>query len=207
MGVMKRNLIAMLAALAFGATVGAALGGCGSQTKTVSVAGAPVETQTTTGASTTQATTTASTATAPSTTPAPTSTDGGAAAPGATRTASEPEFTQQEAHGEGASEAVAALKAAATRPTKPPSTTPTKRCGCSSAPRPAPATATSQQAFFFVDGHYIGTDTKEPSASVTSSPRATPKSRSPTRSTARAIRSPAPAAVRRSCASSSTTAN
>ena len=55
--------------------------------------------------------------------------------------------------------------------------------------RAAPATGYGQQAFFFVDGHYIGTDTKEPSADGQGrSPRATPKSRSPTRCTARAIR-------------------
>ncbi len=54
----------------------------------------------------------------------------------------------------------------ATPPTTRPNTTLVRPSGCSSGPAPAPATAIGQQAFFFVDGRYIGTDAKEPSASV-----------------------------------------
>ena len=65
-----------------------------------------------------------------------------------------------------------------------------------------------QQAFFFVDGRYIGTDTKEPSATAEGRlARTTPKSRSPIRSTAAATRCAAPAAARRRALRSSTTAN
>ena len=59
-----------------------------------------------------------------------------------------------------------------------------------------------QQAFFFVDGRYIGTDATQPSAQVSVVARATPKSRSPTRCIAPATPCAAPAAGRRTCGSS-----
>jgi LppP/LprE lipoprotein len=168
MAVMKSNLIGALAALALGACAGAALGGCGSQTKTVSVAGAPAVTHTaavTTAPSTSTATTTAATTPA-SATPAPTGTAGGTAAPGGTHTAPEPEFAQREAHAEGLSQAVAVLEAKGYSPNE------TSQYHSNQTLRVLVGTKTGsgdgydQQAFFFVGGRYIGTDTKQPSATV-----------------------------------------
>jgi len=166
MGVMKRHLMGALAALALGASAGAALGGCGgSQTKTVTVASTPAvthSTPTTTAASTTA--TTASTAT--STGPAPTSTAGGTAAPGATHTASEPEFAQQEAHAEGLTGAVAALTARGYTPNETSQYHPNQTLRVLVGTRTGSSDGYDQRAFFFVAGRYIGTDTKEPSATV-----------------------------------------
>jgi len=167
MAEMNRNLIVTLLALLLGASAGTALGGCGSsQTKTVSVAGGPAETQST--ATSTQAST--STATTPpttsTTTPAPTSTAGGTAAPGGTHSAPEPAFTQQEAHSEGLSEAVAAVKARGYTPIETSQYHPTQTLRVLLASNDSTGDSSGQQAFFFVNGRYIGTDTKEPSASI-----------------------------------------
>ena len=168
MALMRRNLTTALAALALGAV----LGGCGgSQTKTVSVAGAPTESQsattTATQATSTQASTPASTPT--STTPAPTSTAGGAAAPGTTttRTAPEPAFAQQEDHAEGLGEAVSVLKARGYTANETSQYHPNQTLRVLVGTSTASAEGSGQQAFFFVDGRYLGTDTKLPSASVT----------------------------------------
>ena len=167
MAEMNRNLIVTLLALLLGASAGTALGGCGSsQTKTVSVAGGPAETQST--ATSTQAST--STATTPpttsTTTPAPTSTAGGTAAPGGTHSAPEPAFTQQEAHSEGLSEAVAAVKARGYTPIETSQYHPTQTLRVLLASNDSTGDSSGQQAFFFVNGRYIGTDSKVPSATV-----------------------------------------
>jgi hypothetical protein len=168
MGAMTRNLIGALAALVLGAGAGAVLGGCGSaETKTVSVAGAPEVTQNATTATTTSTTHTSSVpTTTTSATPPPTSTAGGTAAPGATHTAPEPEFTQQEAHGEGAGEAVNTLKARGYTPVEPTQYHANQTLRVLVGTRSRSSDGYGQQAFFFVAGRYIGTDTKEPSATV-----------------------------------------
>ncbi len=161
---MRRKLIGALAALVLGIGAGGVLGGCGgSETKTVSVAGAPEVTQSTATA-TTRTTPTATTPT--SSAPAPTSTAGGTAAPGATHTAPEPEFTQQEAHGEGAGEAVDALKARGYTPVEPAQYHANQTLRVLVGARTDSSDGYGQQAFFFLAGRYIGTDTKEPSATV-----------------------------------------
>jgi hypothetical protein len=152
MAEMNRNLTVTLLALLLGASAGTALGGCGSsQTKTVSVAGGPAETQ--------------STATS-TTTPAPTSTAGGTAAPGGTHSAPEPAFTQQEAHSEGLSEALAVVKARGYTPIETSQYHPTQTLRVLLASNDSTGGSSGQQAFFFVNGRYIGTDTKEPSANI-----------------------------------------
>jgi len=169
MGVMRRNLIGALATLALGAGAGAVLGGCGgSETKTLSVAGAPEVTQSTATTATTTSTTPPKTTptTTSSTTPAPTSTAGGTAAPEGTHTAPEPEFTQQEAHGEGAGEALATLKARGYTPVEPSQYHADQTLRVLVGARTGSSGGYAQQAFFFVAGRYIGTDTKEPSATV-----------------------------------------
>jgi hypothetical protein len=158
-----RQMIGALAALALGAS-SAVLGGCGSsQTKTVSVAGAP--TLTNTAPTTTTQSTPTTTATTTATT-APTGTAGGTAAPGPTHTASEPEFTQQESHAEGVSEAAAVLKARGYAPAETSQYHPNQTLRVLIGTKAGSSDGYDQQAFFFVGGRYIGTDTKEPSASV-----------------------------------------
>jgi hypothetical protein len=161
MGVMKRNVIAALS-LAAGAAM---LAGCGgSQTKTVTVAGAPAVTHST--PTSTASTTTGSATTPTSTTPAPTSTAGGTAAPGATHTAPEPEFAQPQAHGEAASEAVDVLKARGYTAAEPAQYHPSQTLRVLIGAKTGSSDGYGQQAFFFVGGRFIGTDTKEPSATV-----------------------------------------
>ena len=175
--------------------VAAVLGGCGcSQTKTVSVAGAPANTRPQHGDE------------PPpgrhdhdhrddhrATTPAPTGTAGGTAAPGRHAHGARARIPQQESHAEGVSEAAAVLKARGYTPAKPPSTTPTRRCGCSSARRPAPAMAmTSRRSSSSAAATSAPTPRNRAPASGCS-PRATPKSRSAIRCIAPATRSRAQA--------------
>jgi hypothetical protein len=172
MAPMTRTLTAALAALALGVAGGAVLGGCGGSTKTVSVAGAPAESQST---SATTATTTTTQASKPASTPTtttsatpPTSTAGGSEAPGttSTHTASEPAFAQQEDHAEGVSEAVSVLKARGYTANETSQYHPNQTLRVLVGTSTASAEGSGQQAFFFVDGRYIGTDTKLPSASI-----------------------------------------
>jgi hypothetical protein len=163
MAAMKRDLLRALARLALCASAGALLGGCGAQTKTVSVAGAPPATQST--ATSTQPSTATST-THTSTTPAPTSTAGGTAAPSTTRTAPEPAFAQQEAHGEGVDEAAAVLRSKGYTPNETAQYHPDQTLRVLVGTRTGSGDGYGQQAFFFLDGRYIGTDTKEPSATI-----------------------------------------
>ncbi len=168
MAVMRRQLIAAVTLFALAACA-AVLGGCGSsQTKTVSVAGAPTITSDSTPTSTpSQSTTTTTTApTTATTTTTPTGTAGGTAAPGPTRTAPEPEFTQQESHAEGVSEAASVLKSRGYAPVETSQYHPNQTLRVLVGTKAGSSDGYDQQAFFFVGGRYIGTDTKEPSASV-----------------------------------------
>jgi hypothetical protein len=167
MGAMRRPLLGGLAALALGLGGGALLGGCGSATKTVSVAETTTPSQpATTSTHSATTTTTARTTTTTSTTPPPTSTAGGTAGPTSTRSAPEPAFTESTSHAEGLGEAVALLAARgyAPRNTSDYHSGQTLRVLIGS--RAGSTDGYGQQAFFFVDGHYIGTDAKEPSATV-----------------------------------------
>lgn len=160
METMRRTLPSAFAALALGLAGGALLGGCGSSTtKTVSVAETQPKSQAT--VATQPSTSTATTPTA--TTPAPTST---AAAPTTTRSAPEPAFTEGSTRAEGVSEAAAAVRSRGYTPNN------TAEYHSGQALRVLVGTRTGsgdgygQQVFFFVNGRYIGTDAKEPSASV-----------------------------------------
>jgi hypothetical protein len=168
MGVMKHKLTRALAALALGACAAVVLGACGSgATKTVSVAGSPSVAETTPTTTATHSTTTATTPTSTSTTTtAPTGTAGGTAAPGATRTAPEPEFAQQESHAEGVSEAASVLESRGYTPVETSQYHPSQALRVLVGAKTGSSDGYGQQAFFFVAGRYIGTDTKEPSASV-----------------------------------------
>jgi uncharacterized Zn-binding protein involved in type VI secretion len=161
MAVMKRKLTRSLAPATLLPLLGVcgaiALGGCGgSQTKTVTAASAPAATQST------------PTSTAPSTTTAsaPASTAGGTAAPGVAHTAPEPEFTQHETQVEGLTGAVAALKAKGYTPEETSQYHPSQTLRVLVGTHAGSSDGYGQHAFFFVAGRYIGTDTKEPSATV-----------------------------------------
>ncbi len=164
---MRRTLIGATAALSLAMLGATALGGCGSQTKTVS-ATTPVVTQAS-GTSTTPTTPTTSTAKTPTSTttvPAQTTTSGGTSAPTTTRTASEPAFAQQEAHAEGASEAAALVRARGYTPNSTSEYHAEQTLRVLVGTRTGSSDGYGQQAFFFVSERYIGTDTKEPSATV-----------------------------------------
>lgn len=166
MGPMARHSTAALVALALGACAGAALGGCGSQTSTETVAATPPVTNT--SAASTPTSTTSSTTSTPSTAPAQTTTAGGASAPSATRTAGEPELAQSEAHdqAEGLAEALATLKSRGYAANESSQYHPNQTLRVLVGTRTGSSDGYDQQAFFFVNGRYVGTDTKEPSATV-----------------------------------------
>lgn len=150
-----------LAAAAIGAL---ALGGCGSgATKTVTVSGS-VSPHTTTQRTTTTGTTSSSpTTTTPANTTTSTNQTGGAEA---TRTTTAPAFTKEPTSAEGVSAAVAVVKAHGYTPSETSTYDPSNTLRVLVGTRSGSSDGYGQQAFFFVDGRYIGTDTKEPSASV-----------------------------------------
>jgi LppP/LprE lipoprotein len=137
----------------------AVLAGCGAQTKTVTVASAPATTSSST-ATTAPSTTSSSPATTTSaTTPTSTST---------TRTAPEPSFTEPEREAKSGTlgAAVAALRTRGYTPNDTAEYHSGQTLRVLVGTRTGSAEGYGQQAFFFVDGHYLGTDTKEASAKV-----------------------------------------
>jgi LppP/LprE lipoprotein len=139
----------------------ALLGACGSATKTVSVAGKPPASQST--GATGQGTSGTSPA-APSS-PAQTTTNGGTTAPPNTRSAPEPAFTR-EAATEGLSGATAAVRARGFTPNNTSDYHSNQALRVLVGTRTGSGDGYGQQAFFFVNGRYIGTDSKEPSATL-----------------------------------------
>lgn len=150
-----------LVAVALGALV---LGGCGSGgTKTVSVSSA-VPPQTTT-----QSTTTTGTTPSPTKTTAPTSTTtstNGTGGSEATRTSTAPAFTKEATSVEGLSAAQTVVKAHGYTAGETSDYRPEQTLRVLVGTRTGSSDGYGQQAFFFVGGHYIGTDASEPSASV-----------------------------------------
>jgi hypothetical protein len=157
----RRHLPLLLAAAA---TV-LATSGCGSSgTKTVSVSSAlPSEsaTQRTTTTGTTKSSPT--TTTPPGTTTSSTNGTGGAET---TRTGSAPAFTKESTGGEGLGAAVALVKAHGYTAGETSTYRPEQTLRVLIGTRTGSSDGYGQQAFFFVDGRYIGTDTSEPSSSV-----------------------------------------
>ena len=152
-GAMRSTLISLLAAAAV--VLGALLAGCGGGTKTATVSGAPSVTQT--GASTPTATTT----TPRSKTPA-----GAEHATGTTRSAPEPAFAQEKTHGEGASAAAALVRTKGFTPNDMSQYHSNQALRVLVGTRTGSGDGYGQQAFFFVNGHYIGTDAKDQSATL-----------------------------------------
>jgi LppP/LprE lipoprotein len=137
----------------------AVLAGCGSQTKTVTVASTPVTTSS--SPATTPSSTTSSTSATTSTATTPTSTS-------TTRTAPEPSFTETEQESKSGTlgAAVASLRARGYTPNDTAEYHSGQTLRVLVGTRTGSADGYGQQAFFFVDGHYLGTDTKEASAKV-----------------------------------------
>ncbi len=131
--------------------------GCGSATKTVTVETPAVAVTKSTSTTTPARTTTATTQTTTATT---------GTAPTTTRTAPEPSFTEQETHAEGPSAAAAVLQARGYSAKDPSEYHSSQTLRVLVGTRTGSAEGYGQQAFFFLDGHYLGTDTKEPSAKL-----------------------------------------
>lgn len=155
------------AALAAAATV--PLGGCGGATKTVSVAGAPGTSgaaSSPTGPRSARTTPTTSTATAPTG-----ATSGGGAsggAPASTRTATAPAFAEKErgvaAEGLPAALAVVRAHGYTAEDTADYHSNQTLRVLIGTGSHSNDGY--DKQAFFFVDGRYLGTDSSRPSAQI-----------------------------------------
>jgi hypothetical protein len=161
----RGRLPALLSVLAVGALSGAVLSGCGSGgTKTVSVsssspAGITAQRTTTTGTNSSSSTATTRTGTTTGTV----GEQGGATTPGRTTTA--PAFVK-EADGGALSAALALVKAHGYTAGDTSEYHPTQTLRVLVGTRTGSGDGHGQQAFFFVEGRYIGTDTREPSASV-----------------------------------------
>lgn len=175
---MRRRSPTVLAPL-IGVALAALLAGCGGGgTKTVDASTPLPEATTSTNAPRTGATTTTNTTatstTSTSTTTAPPSESGGTASPSTTRTAPAPAFTHQGgtgtttssegAEGLGAAEAVVQAKGFTVASTSDYHPNQTLRVLVGT--RTGSAVGNGQQAFFFVDGRYIGTDAKQPSSQI-----------------------------------------
>lgn len=159
MEVMRRALpTASLAALMLFAAL--PLAGCGSATKTVTAANSPPAT-TASSISSTPTAPPATTSTSP--TPPATTSIGST-----TRTSTEPAFT--EAEGEARTGSLAAAVATVKSRGYVPQDTSEYHAGQTLrvlvGTRSGSGDGYGQQAFFFLDGRYLGTDTKEPSAKL-----------------------------------------
>ncbi len=155
----------------------ALLAGCGGGTKTVSVSSAPVLPSTTSAAAT-HTDTTART----NRSPPPKTTAGSGSTPveqnaapehtSSTRTAPEPAFAEHggtSAGETGGAEAMAAVAVVKNRGYTPNDTAeyhPDQTLRVLVGTRNGATAGYNEQAFFFVDGRYIGTDSSEPSASI-----------------------------------------
>jgi hypothetical protein len=136
------------------------LAACGGGTKTVTVSSAPLTPTSSTATSTTQGTQSTPTQTSS------TSTTNTATGTSSTRSAPEPAFTQGEAKAEGTSGAAAVVRAHGYTPNDTSQYHSDQTLRVLVGTRTGSADGYAQQAFFFVDGRYLGTDTKLPSATV-----------------------------------------
>jgi hypothetical protein len=139
------------------------LGGCGGVTKTVSVSssnppGTTARHTTTTGTTNSSPKTTATTNTTTSTT------EQGAGQ--TTRTSTAPAFTKEDQSTEGVKAAQAVVKAHGYTAADTSDYHPNQTLRVLVGTRTGSGDGYGQQAFFFVGGRYLGTDTSEPSASV-----------------------------------------
>ncbi len=156
----RRHLPLLLAT----AAVALATSGCGSSgTKTVSVSNALPSESATQRTSTNGTTKSSPTTTTPPSTTTSTHGTGGVET---TRTTSAPAFTKESTGGESLGAAVALVKAHGYTTGETSTYRPEQTLRVLVGTRSGSSDGYGQQAFFFVDGRYIGTDTSEPSASV-----------------------------------------
>lgn len=157
-GSRTRSNAVRASAAALLASAAALLAACGGDTKTVTVSSAPL----------TPTSSTATRSTTQSTQTTPTQTSSTSTSTGATTThaAPEPGFTQTEAKAEGTSGAAAVVRARGYTPNDTSQYHSDQTLRVLVGTRTGSADGYSQQAFFFVDGRYLGTDTKLPSATV-----------------------------------------
>jgi hypothetical protein len=137
---------------------------CGSGTKTVTVSSVPPVSQTSTTTKPQTSTSTSTSTTSTATTPTPTtSTSTGTTS---TRAAPEPAFTQHEAKPEGLSAAAAVVREKGFTPNNTSDYHSDQALRVLVGTRTGSSDGYGQQAFFFVNGRYIGTDSKQPSATL-----------------------------------------
>jgi hypothetical protein len=153
---MRPSLHAALGALALASAAACALAGCGSTTKTVSVAGAPPATRSTAATTATQAQTATS---GTQTSAAPT-------AAATTRTATEPAFTEGGPASGDLAAAVAVLKTRGYTADDTGQYHASQTLRVLVGRRSQSGDGYGQLAFFFVDGRYIGTDALAPSGMI-----------------------------------------
>jgi hypothetical protein len=141
----------------------ALLSGCGgSTTRTVSVANAPTRSSTTSAS--TSASSSSTTSSSSSSTAAPTNATGGTSA---TRTAGAPAFVPPAASaGQAASAAAEVVRAHGYTPNDVSQYDPNQTLAVLVGTHSRSGDPYGQQAFFFVNGRYIGTDAAQPSATV-----------------------------------------
>jgi hypothetical protein len=154
---MLRRSALLAITLALGVGGGTLLGGCGSATKTVSVADSPPLQSTSSATTTTSASSSSSTSSTSS---------AGNTPPSTTRTATAPAFTHQETGGQGTSAAASLLRAHGYTPNDTSQYHPDQTLRVLVGRHTGSGDGYNQQAFFFVDGRYIGTDASEPSAAI-----------------------------------------
>jgi hypothetical protein len=140
------------------ASAAALLAACGGDTKTVTVSSAPL--------TPTSSTATQSTTASTQTTPTQTSSTNTVTGTTTTRSAPEPAFTQGEAKAEGTSGAAAVVRAHGYTPNDTSQYHSDQTLRVLVGTRTGSADGYAQQAFFFVSGRYLGTDTKLPSATI-----------------------------------------
>jgi LppP/LprE lipoprotein len=145
------------------------LAGCGGAARTVSVSGAPpAGASTSAPPSTTSAPPSTTSEPAPSgtATTTPSTTSSGSASPQSTRTAPEPKFVEEkrESSAAGLSGALATLRAHGYGAVDPSEYHPDQTLSVLVGTRANGGSA--QQAFFFIDGRYLGTDASTPSGQI-----------------------------------------
>jgi len=158
---MSTRPLRVLATALLAPACAALLAACGSTTTTVTAASAPTQSSTATVPASTPASTTG---TATSTTPAPPASTSESAAQSTARTAPEPAFTQQETHAEGLTGALATVRSLGYTPQSPSGYHSGQTLRVLVGTRAS--TGRGQLAFFFDDNHYLGTDVRVPSTSI-----------------------------------------
>lgn len=159
-----RPTIHHAAALALVAMLAAIAGGCGSgATNTVSVSS---QENPGTSASTAAHASTPRTGQKGTSSPSTTTSGHEGGPTQSTRTATAPAFTKESPGGEGLAEAVGVVKARGYTPQDTSQYRAAQTLRVLVATRTGSGDGYDQQAFFFLDGHYLGTDTSSPSAGI-----------------------------------------